>query len=116
MYSNDLASGKQTLPLVRALELPVVLVSGLRLGCISHTLLSAEAIRRDGLELLGWIANLVESDYQFVEQTIETVSRAIEVPLLGRLDWQADLENRKIVEPLKILDNRFWPNNIVEHH
>lgn len=42
------------------LQLPVILVVGVRLGCINHALLSAEAIARDGLQLAGWVANIIE--------------------------------------------------------
>lgn len=46
--------------LAMALDLPVILVVGVRLGCISHALLTAEAIARDGLQLVGWVANIID--------------------------------------------------------
>jgi dethiobiotin synthetase len=58
-----------------ALKLPVLLVVGLRLGCINHTLLTAGAIRRSGLALAGWIANPV--DPSFAGSAADTI-RAIE--------------------------------------
>ena len=46
-----------------ALELPVLLVVGIRLGCISHALLTAAAIERSGLRLAGWVANPLDPDF-----------------------------------------------------
>ena len=48
--------------LAMALNLPVILVVGVRLGCISHALLTAEAIARDGLQLAGWVANIIDAE------------------------------------------------------
>ena len=75
----------QTSDLVRALNLPVVLVVGLRLGCINHALLSAEAIRADGHRLLGWVANSIDPAYKETEDTIETLGQALAAPLLGAI-------------------------------
>jgi dethiobiotin synthetase len=72
--------------LARALGLPVVLVVGLRLGCISHALLSARAIEADGCTLAGWIANRVEADMPFATENIETLRARIGARLLGVLD------------------------------
>jgi dethiobiotin synthetase len=52
-----------------ALKLPVILVVGVRLGCISHALLSAEAIARDGLQLAGWVANIIDPRTSRLEET-----------------------------------------------
>ncbi|HTT08791.1 MAG TPA: dethiobiotin synthase [Gammaproteobacteria bacterium] len=74
--------------IARALELPVVLVVGLRLGCISHALLTAEAIARDGLKLAGWAANQIDPTYSTVEETVEYLAGRLSVPLLSRCGWQ----------------------------
>jgi dethiobiotin synthetase len=71
--------------LVRALGLPVVLVVGLRLGCISHALLSARAIRADGLSLAGWVANAVDAGFERSAANIESLEKVLTVPLLGQL-------------------------------
>lgn len=67
----------------RALQLPVLLVAGLRLGCLNHTLLTAEAIARDGLLLGGWVANLVDPDMARQDDNIATLSEALGMPPLG---------------------------------
>lgn len=69
--------------LVRALGVPVVLVVGLRLGCINHALLSARAIVADGCVLAGWIANRNDPDMARAEENIEALCARIGAPLLG---------------------------------
>ena len=70
-----------------ALALPVVLVVGLRLGCINHTLLTAQAIAARGLRLAGWIANRIDPDMACAADNIDTLTRALQsmhaAPLLG---------------------------------
>lgn len=69
--------------LVRALELPVVLVVGLRLGCINHALMTARAIVGDGGSLVGWIANRIDPAMASADANIETLRERIRAPLLG---------------------------------
>ncbi len=69
--------------LARAIDLPVVLVVGMRLGCINHALLTEQAIRGSGCRMAGWIANRHLGDYPMIEQNIETLERWMTTPLLG---------------------------------
>lgn len=71
--------------LCRQLNLPVVLVVGLRLGCINHALLSVEAILASGQPLLGWIANHIDANMSLAEDNIQTLKQRIKAPLLGRI-------------------------------
>lgn len=71
--------------LPRALGAGVVLVVGLRLGCINHALLSARAIRADGVPLVGWIANEVDPDMSMREPNVEAIRARIGCPLIGRI-------------------------------
>ena len=71
--------------LVRALGLPVILVVGLRLGCINHALLSAQAILLDGLPLAGWIANCVDPDMPAREDNLASLTARIPAPLLATI-------------------------------
>ena len=68
-----------------ALKLPVILVVGVRLGCINHALLSAEAIQRDGLRLAGWVANLVDAQTSRLEENLATLTERLPAPCLGRV-------------------------------
>jgi dethiobiotin synthetase len=72
-----------TADLAVALGLPVVLVVGMRLGCISHALLTAEAIAARGLPLAGWVANRVDPNMLYPEENIATLKARLSAPLLG---------------------------------
>lgn len=73
------------------LELPVLLVVGLRLGCINHALLSARAIEQSGARLQGWIANKVQGDYPCIDENIEAIGLRLHAPLLATLDYLDDV-------------------------
>jgi dethiobiotin synthetase len=76
-----------TADLACALNLPVVLVVGMRLGCISHALLTAEAIVARGLHLAGWVANRVDPDMTFADENIAAIRSRLDrqygAPVLG---------------------------------
>lgn len=72
--------------LPRALGLPVILVVGLRLGCLNHAQLTARAIVADGCELLGWIGNAVDPAMERREDNLDTLRRLLPVPCLGVID------------------------------
>jgi len=86
--------------LVRALALPVILVVGLRLGCLSHALLSARAIAADGCSLLGWIGNRVDPQMACVEENLATLRERIAAPCLGVLPWMPQPEPRLLAGQL----------------
>jgi dethiobiotin synthetase len=67
-----------------ALHLPVVLVVGLRLGCLNHALLTAAAIQRSGLPFAGWIANPIDPDFADAERYVDSLARRLVAPLLWR--------------------------------
>jgi dethiobiotin synthetase len=69
--------------LAEALQMPVILVVGLRLGCINHALLSVGAIAQRGLTLGGWVANTIDADMPYLHENIETLRARIMAPLLG---------------------------------
>ncbi len=74
-----------TADLAEQLALPVVLVVGLRLGCISHALLTVEAILARGLKLVGWVANETQADMAFADENVAALAQRIPAPLLGRV-------------------------------
>jgi dethiobiotin synthetase len=71
--------------LVRMLALPVVLVVGLKLGCINHTMLTVRRLDSDRVPLLGWVANRIEPEYLDSDATIDILREHVEAPLLGVL-------------------------------
>lgn len=66
-----------------AMKLDVILVVAMRLGCINHALLTAEAIQRDGLNLVGWVANQVAGEMPRLTENLETLEQRMPAPLLG---------------------------------
>ena len=73
--------------LARAIGAPVVLVVGLRLGCLNHALPSAEAIRAGGLQLAGWVANAVDPDMPCRDENVHALCQRLPAPLLGAVAW-----------------------------
>lgn len=99
----------QTVDLVRELDLPVILVCGIRLGGINHALLSAEVILADGCELCGWIGNVIDPDYVYADESIATLEACMPAPLLGVHAWQAPDEPAVIDPRLASGLRRLWP-------
>lgn len=82
--------------LAEALGLPVLLVVGLRLGCLNHALLTAEAIRARGLTLAGWVANQVDPGMLAQDDNIVFLERQLRAPLLARIPYQAAPDPRAL--------------------
>lgn len=73
--------------IARELDLPIILVVGMRLGCINHALLTAEAITARGLKLAGWIANCLQPDMPSLDENRDFLHSHIAAPLLGELPY-----------------------------
>ena len=89
--------------LAAALGLPLVLVVGLRLGCLNHALLTAEAIAARGLVLAGWVANSIDPAMAAREDNIETLRTHLRAPLLGTLPWSDGADSGRLAGCLR------WP-------
>ena len=85
-----LSGGESLSDLAVALRLPVVLVVGVRLGCINHAVLTAEAIARDGLHLAGWVANVVDPATSRLDDNLATLAERLPAPCLGRIPRLAE--------------------------
>lgn len=72
------------------LQLEVILVVGMKLGCLNHALLTAETIARDGCKLAGWVANTIDHDMLELERNIQSLQARLPAPLLGVMPRQAD--------------------------
>lgn len=88
--------------LALALQLPVILVVGLRLGCINHALLTAEAIRASGCTLAGWVANTVDPQMALPQETVEAIARRINAPLLGTIPHEKQIDTTLIASHLTL--------------
>lgn len=72
-----------TADLAQKLKLPVILIVGMRLGCINHALLTQQAIAARGLKLAGWIANRIDPQMSRFEENLAALTKRISAPLLG---------------------------------
>jgi dethiobiotin synthetase len=81
-----------------AMQLPLVLVVGMRLGCLNHALLTAEAIRARGLTLAGWIANRVDPDFLCPDENLAYLRTHLGAPLLADLPFSATPDPRADAE------------------
>lgn len=84
------------------LDLPVILVVGMRLGCINHALLTVAAIQSRGLQLAGWVANCVVADMPMLDENIRTLTQRIAAPLLGMLPYSANISSRQAAQDLQL--------------
>ena len=84
-WAAPLADGFEQAELAQAFALPVVLVVGLRLGCLSHARLSASAIEADGCRFAGWIGNTVDPDFERLDAYLGLLREALPAPCLGVL-------------------------------
>ncbi|NMM37659.1 MAG: dethiobiotin synthase [Glaciimonas sp.] len=110
-FRVPLSDGFDTADLAQQLGLPVVLVVGLRLGCINHALLTVEAITARGLVLAGWVANELELDMHFADENIAALLMRIPAPLLGRVPRLAQPCAAAAAEYLDFSGLPNWPAN-----
>jgi dethiobiotin synthetase len=87
-----------------ALKLPLVLVVGMRLGCLNHALLTAEAIRARGLTLAGWIANRVDPDFLCPEDNLAYLRTHLAAPLWADLPYGATPDARADADRFRLDD------------
>jgi len=84
--------------LAQRLELPVVLVVGMRLGCLSHALLTARAIIQSGVPFAGWVANHVDPEFDFLRDNIATLENQMPVPKLFEVPYRCNSDKYAEVE------------------
>lgn len=82
-FRVPLSERRDTADLARILGLPVILVVGMKLGCLNHALLTAEAIRGRGLRLAGWVANRIDPGMAEFEANVEALEERLNASLLG---------------------------------
>jgi len=80
---------EDTADMARSLGLPVILVVGMRLGCLNHALLSASAIESAGLKLAGWVANRIDPDMPEYEESRRALENRLVAPLLGEVPYSS---------------------------
>ncbi len=100
-FRVPLGVGKDTADMAIMLGIPVVLVVGMRLGCINHALLTSDAIARAGLLLAGWVANQVDRDMVALHANVDALKARLPAPCLGVVPFQmkADWQELRLPEP-----------------
>ena len=88
--------------LAQQLNLPVILVVGMRLGCLNHALLTAGAIEACGLKLAGWVANVLDVNMPALRDNIAALEQRLVAPLLGVVEYQAQPDARVAAAQLNI--------------
>ncbi|WP_321794157.1 dethiobiotin synthase [Caballeronia sp. J97] len=101
-FRVPLDDAHDTADLAVALNLPVVLVVGMRLGCISHALLTVEAIASRGLKLAGWVANRVDPNMLYPDENIASLKQRIDAPLIGVIPHLAPPDAKRAADSLDI--------------
>jgi len=96
---NDNQTGAD---LARELGLPVILVVGMRLGCLNHALLTIRAIADQGLQCAGWVANVLDADMPALQENIESLQKRIEAPLLGVVPYMTEPDAKCAAECLDL--------------
>ncbi|GAA6134009.1 dethiobiotin synthase [Oceaniserpentilla sp. 4NH20-0058] len=86
----------------KELQAPVILVVGMKLGCINHALLTVEAIQRDGMKLAGWIANRVDPEMSAYDENLVTLKSLIQAPCLGDVPYLDNMEIEKVAEYIQL--------------
>lgn len=88
--------------LAMQLDLPVILVVGMRLGCLNHALLTARAMADCGLKCAGWVACVLDADMPVLRDNITALEQRITAPLLGVLSYQSQPDARVAAAELNI--------------
>jgi len=105
-FSDDFDSAQ----LAEQLNLPVILVVGLRLGCISHALLTIEAIIARDLVLAGWVVNEIDPEMQFADENVAALAQRIPAPLLGRIPYLEQATAKEAAQFIDLAGLPGWPS------
>lgn len=102
-WAAPLTATLDQIDVVRALQLPVVMVVGLRLGCINHARLTARAIEADGATLLGWIGNEIDPAMARMDDNFAILQRVLPAPCLGRLPFMTAPDAQVLASRLRLV-------------
>ena len=102
-WQVPISDTQTTVAIAQALALPVILVVGIKLGCLNHALLTSESIERSGVSFAGWVATAIDRSCVGIEENIRALRERISAPLLGVVPYLEELDVEKIAESLKVL-------------
>lgn len=95
---------QSTADMVMSLQIPVILVVGIRLGCLNHALLTATTLQQQGIRLAAWIANCIDQECLEIENNIAALHERLHAPLLGIVPYLESFDARTIAGHLDISD------------
>ncbi|MCL4471515.1 MAG: dethiobiotin synthase [Gammaproteobacteria bacterium] len=93
---------EDTADMAQRLGVPVILVVGMRLGCLNHALLSAQVMKQRGLRLAGWVANQIEPGMPFLRENVAALEHGLQAPLLGEVPYQEGLSADEVAGLLRM--------------
>ena len=111
-FRVPLSGGYDTADMAVQFGLPVVLVVGMRLGCINHALLTAETIAARGLKLAGWVANTVDAAMPYLAENIEALRQNLNAPLLGTVPRLPEVSAALAASHLNFSCLPGWPGKL----
>ncbi|HEY8118918.1 MAG TPA: dethiobiotin synthase [Methylophilaceae bacterium] len=89
-----------TADMAQRLGLPLIMVVGMRLGCLNHALLTAEAIKARGLKLAGWVANQIDPKMSAFEENLQALKERLGCPCLGVVPWSGEVNSVDVAKHL----------------
>jgi dethiobiotin synthetase len=89
--------------LAKKLALPIIVVVGMRLGCINHALLTMRVIEDCGLQCAGWVANVIDQNMPALNENIESLRQRIEAPIIGVIPFQSEADASTVAGLLDIM-------------
>ena len=101
-FCVPLSSNEDMADLAQHLGLPLLLVVGMRLGCLNHALLTAQAIRARGLRLAGWVANHVDPALEQADANVAALAQRLQAPLIARILFSRAPDPRRIAAVMDI--------------
>ena len=105
-YLVPLGESTSIADLVEELNIPIIVVIGIKLGCINHSLLTIEAISKRGQKVFGWVANILDNNMLEVDENISSLRQRIKQPLIGIIPYSPDQK------PENLKNYITWPNDL----
>ena len=115
-FRVPLSRTQDTADLAQQLGLPVVLVVGMRLGCLNHALLTADAIAARGLKLAGWVANVVDPGMRYGVDNVVALTERLNAPMLGTIPRLPSADPALAAPHLDFSSLPGWPENQSARH
>jgi dethiobiotin synthetase len=101
-FCVPLGDNLNTADLVAYLNIPIILVVGMRLGCLNHAWLTVEAIEARGLKLAGWVANAIDPTMAMFDENLLSLKQRIKAPCMGVVPWQLDAHFERVADCLSL--------------